>query len=114
MILDDDAVTGRCVKRTIKKHGYTGHLYDNVIEAVASLSETLPKIIFMDPLLTGPDGFTLLNELASYPDTQDIPVVIYSEKDFTPYDLSAYHVVGVLNKTTMRPEDLQSFLEGKP
>ena len=44
-------------------------------------------MIFLDILLTGPDGFTFLNELISYSDTAKIPIVIVSSLDFSGKDL---------------------------
>ena len=110
LVLDDDAVTGRCLMRILKKNGFIGHLYNNVVEAIAGVSEEVPEMVFMDVFFTGPDGFTFLNEMASYVDTMKVPVVIVSEKDFSNYDLSAYNVIGCLNKNTMRPEDAEKFL----
>lgn len=110
LVLDDDEVTGRCLVRTLKKNGFTARLYNNVIEAIAGVSEEVPEMIFMDVFLTGPDGFTFLNEMASYVDTMKVPVVIVSEKDFSGYDLTSYNVVGCLDKSTMKPEHILAFL----
>ena len=67
------------------------------------------KLIFLDIMLDGPDGFTFLNELVSYTDTAKIPIVIVSSLDFDNVDLSIYGVVGVLNKDTMVPEDIKRY-----
>ncbi len=67
----------------------------------------LPEMIFLDVLLNGPDGFTLLNELLSYEDTARIPVVVVSSLDLTRQDLSEYGVRAVLRKETMRPEEIR-------
>ena len=57
-------------------------IFYNAIEANAAFSELredeLPSLIILDVLLTGPDGFTLLNELLSYPETSQIPVLLIS------------------------------------
>ncbi len=110
LVLDDDEVTGKCLVRILEKKGFTGRLYGNVIEAMAAVSEEVPEMIFMDVFLTGPDGFTFLNEMASYVDTMQVPVAIVSEKDFSEYDLSSYNVIGCLDKNTMKPEHVLSFL----
>ena len=111
LVLDDDAVIGGCILRVLKKKGKTGQLFNNAIEAVAVIDEEAPEMVFMEPLLTGPDGFTFLNEMASYPDTMKVPVVIVSEKDFSEYELGDYGVVGVLNKNTMKPEDIERYID---
>ena len=40
-----------------------------------------------------------------------MPVVIVSEKDFSEYELGDYGVVGVLNKNTMKPEDIERYID---
>lgn len=110
LVLDDDAVIGKCLVRAIQKCGKTGLLYNNAIEAIARVSEEIPEMVFLDVFLTGPDGFTFLNEMASYLDTMKVPVVIVSEKDFSKYDFSAYNVVGCLDKNTMTPKDVEEYV----
>ena len=80
--------------------------FTNAIEAMQAIDEGVPEMIFLDVLLDGPDGFTFLNELASYEDTARVPVVIISSLDLGEMDLSIYGVVKVLNKAKMRPEDI--------
>ena len=79
--------------------------FSNVIDAVAEMNEDVPDVIFLDVLLDGPDGFTLLNEMASYDDTARVPIVIVSSLDIRQ-DLKDYGVVAVLDKATMTPEDV--------
>ena len=97
-----------CVARAVKK---SVRIFSNGIEAMDAISNgELPELIFLDILLDGPDGFTFLNELVSYSDTRKIPVVIVSSIDFSGKDLSQYGVVGVLNKDTMTPEEIFSYV----
>ena len=62
-------------------------------------------------LLDGPDGFTFLNEMCSYLDTAQIPVVLVSSLDLKQKDLSRYGVVGVLLKEEMMPEDIKRYVK---
>lgn len=110
LVVDSDEVMGKCIVRTLKKQGFIGHLSTNGIEAMNEISRTnVPEMIFLDVMLTGPDGFTFLNEMASYADTMKVPIVIVSEKDFLGVDLKAYGVVGFLNKNTMKPEEILDY-----
>lgn len=86
-------------------------IFDNAVSAIAAVNEQLPDAILLDVLLTGPDGFAFLNELASYQDTAKIPVVLMSSLDLTGQDLSHYGVIAVLDKSTMTPEDIQGALQ---
>ena len=107
-VIDDDEIMAECLKRII---GEDADVFSNAIEAMQAISDGLtPDLIFLDVLLDGPDGFTFLNELASYVDTAKIPVVIVSSLDLSKKDLSQYGVVGFLNKDSMEPEDIRSYV----
>ncbi len=58
-------------------------------------------------MLTGPDGFTFLNELRSYPDTIETPVILISSLNLTNERLAPYGITKILDKATMTPEDIQ-------
>ncbi|MBR5647848.1 response regulator [Candidatus Saccharibacteria bacterium] len=106
-VIEDDPIMARCIKNAA---GADARIFSNAIEAMQALDEEMPKLIFLDILLTGPDGFTFLNEMISYPDTAKIPVVIVSSLDFGSKDLSVYGVVGILNKDTMTPDDIKDYV----
>lgn len=84
-------------------------VFYNAIEANAAFSELreeeMPSLIILDVLLTGPDGFTLLNELLSYPETSQIPVLLISSLNLGQMSLQAYNVRAILNKETFTPDD---------
>ena len=82
-------------------------IFHDAVSAIEAVNERVPDVILLDILLTGPDGFTFLNELISYQDTARIPVVLISSLDFSNRNLSHYGVVQVLQKSTMTPEDIQ-------
>ena len=107
-IIEDDQDFSSCISRYISKSVSTARIFSfsNVIDAIQSIDEYFPDLIFLDVLLTGPDGFTLLNELASYPDTARIPIVIISSIDFKGQDLSSYGVVATLNKDNLTPQEV--------
>ena len=107
-VIEDDVIMAQCISKAINKDV---KIFSNAIEAMSALDEELPEMIFLDILLTGPDGFTFLNELISYSDTARIPVVIVSSLDFSNKDLSIYGVVGVLNKDEMTPQDIRGYVE---
>lgn len=112
-ILEDNPIMAECISAAITRVNNTQDvkIFSDTISAIESLNTTLPDLIFLDILLTGPDGFTFLNELASYRDTAQIPIVIVSTLDFQGQDLSAYGVVGILNKETMTPADIISYVQ---
>ena len=107
-IIEDDEIMAECVARACKTET---KIFENAIAAMDAVTEELPDLIFLDILLTGPDGFTFLNELVSYEDTAKIPVVVISSLNFKGQDLSPYGVVGILDKTTMLPEEIRAYAE---
>lgn len=105
-IIDDDRLMAECIARATKKET---KIFSNAIEAMQALDEKLPELIFLDILLDGPDGFTFLNEIVSYSETAEIPIVIVSSLDLTNQDLSDYGVIGILNKDTMTPQEIYRY-----
>lgn len=107
-VVDSDPVMAECVARAAGG----AQVYHNVIDAINGLAEGVPDLIFLEVVLTGPDGFALLNELMSYEDTMRVPVVLVTGLErLAGRDLTAYGVVGILDKATMRPEEIRDYAE---
>ena len=107
-IIDDDPVFISILKRYTKPH--IAHGFANAIEAVQALEKELPDLIFLDILLDGPNGFTYLNEIASYADTAKIPVVLISSLYHTLPKMSSYNVIAYLDKASFTPDDVQKII----
>lgn len=109
-IIDSDRIMSDCIARACV--GYEINQFYDVYAVIKSIDDGIvPSLIFLDVMLTGPDGFSLLNELVSYDDTAKIPVVIVSMLKFKKEDLKSYGVVGVLNKETMLPIEMRAYAE---
>ena len=110
-IIEDDPDFAEIYQKHLKRNfpEIPLQIFYNAIEANAAFSELsedeLPSLIILDVLLTGPDGFTLLNELLSYPETSQIPVLLISSLDLGQMSLQAYNVRAILNKETFTPAD---------
>lgn len=100
-----------CIALPCEKSGQSVQIFHNAISVMNALNDNFPDLIFLDILLTGPDGFTFLNELISYEDTSKIPIVIVSSLDFKNQDLSHYGVVKILDKATMTPDDIKKCIK---
>ena len=106
-VIDDDSDMAECIARACNVQV---RIFSNAIDAMNAISDgELPTLIFLDILLDGPDGFTFLNELVSYDDTNKIPSVVVSSLDYKKENLSQYGVVGFLNKDTMMPQEILSY-----
>lgn len=110
-VIDDNAEMAECIARACRGVDEVVTFAD-AITAMAEISGgEMPRLIFLDILLTGPDGFTFLNELVSYTDTGEISVVVVSSLDLGGRDLSIYNVVGTLDKEKMTPREIRSYAE---
>ena len=107
-VIDDDKAMAKCIAKAC---GGNVRIFGNAIEAMEMLADELPEMVFLDIMLSGPDGFTFLNETISYSDTVKIPIVIVSSLDLGRYDLKEYGVVGVLDKSQMTPKDVRKYVE---
>jgi len=110
-IIEDDPDFAEIYQKHLKRNfpEIPLQIFYNAIEANTAFSELreeeLPSLIILDVLLTGPDGFTLLNELLSYPETSQIPVLLISSLNLGQMSLQAYNVRAILNKETFTPAD---------
>lgn len=109
-ILEDDPIFARLFSKSLRRTfpDSTVSVFENAIDAINALPDdcTPPSVIILDVLLTGPDGFTFLNEIASYSDLSNIPIIIVSSLNFPMQTLESYNVKKILNKATMTPQDL--------
>lgn len=106
-IIEDDREMAECIALAVQQiDGVETEIFGDVIAAVQALDQQLPQLIFLDILLDGPDGFTLLNELNSYGDTAKIPIIIATSLNLSELNQLAYNVVAILDKETMTPEQI--------
>lgn len=109
-ILEDDPIFARLFSKSLRRAfpDSTVSTFENAIDAINALPDdcTPPSVIILDVLLTGPDGFTFLNEIASYSDLSFVPIIIVSSLNFPMQTLESYNVRRILNKATMTPQDL--------
>ena len=105
-LIEDDALLARHFISTLEKAGYIVHHSHHAIESMTYIDKNLPDAIVLDLLLPVTTGFTLLHELQSYDDTRVIPIIICSSITASFEELQPYGVKRILDKTTMRPDDL--------
>jgi len=106
-IIEDSEVMGDLFSRYLNGICETKVFHD-AISAINNISIDKPDIIFLDILLTGPDGFTFLNEIVSYEETAKIPVVIVTSLDLKTESLKNYNVVKILKKEELIPDDIKN------
>ena len=108
LLVEDDAWLAEVESHIISDAGYEVLIAPHAPAAIELVDSFRPEIIVLDVLLAGSTAFALLNELQSYSDTAMIPVVLCTNiaDQFEAKKLKEYGVRKVVDKTTMRPEDL--------
>ncbi|MBQ2638548.1 response regulator [Candidatus Saccharibacteria bacterium] len=83
-------------------------VYHNAISAISAIDREKPRMILLDILLDGPDGFTFLNEIVSYKETARIPIALITSLFVgSAQDFEDYGVVEILNKELMTPAEIR-------
>ncbi len=83
-IVDDNADVRRLVRRILQSQGdYTLYEAINGHEAVELAKKEHPSLMILDLMMPEMDGFAVLEELQSSPETADIPVIVVTAKELT-------------------------------
>ena len=78
LLVDDDKATHDVVKRAIRKEGHTVYSAFDGDEGVEQARKFKPKLILLDVLMPGRDGWSVLKEIKNDKNLKDVPVVITS------------------------------------
>ena len=78
LLVDDDKATHDVVKRAIRKEGHTVYSAFDGNEGVDQARKFKPKLILLDVLMPGRDGWSVLKEIKNDKNLKDVPVVITS------------------------------------
>ena len=108
LLVEDDPWLAELEVATLQKAGYTVSHAPHAPAAIVAVDEAIPDVLILDVLLTGTTAFALLNELQSYADTAEIPVVLCTNmaESLPDEQLETYGVRRVVDKSRMHPDDL--------
>lgn len=114
-IVEDEPILAECMALGVAQLAGDDleiEIFQDVVAATDAVNRRLPDVVMLDVLLSGPDCFTMLNELISYRDTAMIPVILVTSLDkLRAEELAHYGVVEVLRKSTMTPEDMYAAVQ---
>ena len=79
VLVDDDVAMHDLIKRTISKLNLTLLGATNSEKGMELIREVKPKLILLDVLMPGRDGWSLLKECKTDKDLKDIPVIMISQ-----------------------------------
>ena len=91
---------------------FDSRIVRNPDSAFAMIDEFQPDVILGDVILGSKNIFTLLNEMQSYTDTSQIPIVLLTgaAKQIDPKDVVIYQVQRILNKAETNPREVSEAL----
>ncbi|MDO4870787.1 MAG: response regulator [Candidatus Saccharibacteria bacterium] len=107
LLVDDDQFFSELMSDILTK--YQTKIATDAIMAMRLIDEFCPDVIVLDLLMPAVTGFGLLNEIMSYTDLRQIPIIVCSsvadkvDADF----LAASGVVAILDKNNFHPDDLR-------
>lgn len=104
-VLEDDRGWESYYRRILKEQELA--FFHDGIAAIAAMDfDEPPKLVILDILLTGPTGFAVLNEMRSYPQLMNVPVMIVSSVSLPSEIAEKYGVVAAFDKGSMKPGEL--------
>ena len=80
LIADDDPVILRLIQVNLELEGYEVITANNGEEAVAQAKAEKPDLVILDIMMPRLDGYQACEQLKSWDDTKDIPVIFLSAK----------------------------------
>ena len=84
VVVDDTAEARRLIRRILQSQG-DFEIFEaiNGREAIELVSRELPDLVILDLMMPEVDGFAVLDELRSKPETASIPVIVATAKELT-------------------------------
>lgn len=109
MIVDDSNTIRRSAELFLKQAGYKVVLVENGFDALTSVFDERPHIIFVDIMMPRLDGYQTCQLIKKNEDYKDIPIVMLSSKDGL-FDKARGRIVGS-NEYLTKPFSKDGLLE---
>ncbi len=108
LIIDDDPVVGDMYRLALSRAGYSVAVARNGVDGLRLAEDRSLQIVFLDIRMPGMNGIEVLRQLASKPETRDLPVVMLSNYDDSYYMTESLRLGAkeYLVKAGINPADL--------
>jgi threonine synthase len=84
LVVDDTPEARRLIRRILQSQGdFEIFEAQNGLEAIELANKELPDLIILDLMMPEVDGFAVLDDLRSKPETANIPVIVATAKELT-------------------------------
>lgn len=111
LIVDDNEVSRYIVRELLDRPWLDLREAKNGTEALALIQEVTPDAVILDLLMPDMSGLEVLRRLRSRPETEDIPVLIYTSKVLSEEE--RFHIE-TLRAKIVRKEDISTRLSAQP
>ena len=81
LAVDDNRENLDVLARRLARHGFDVETAESGLVALATIRSQAFDLVLLDVMMPGVDGYTVLRELKSDPETRDIPVIMISALD---------------------------------
>jgi CheY-like chemotaxis protein len=81
LIVEDDAITRRALRHVFEAEGYSCAEADDGREAVEIARQCPPRLVLLDVMMPGMDGFTAARLLRKDPRTRDVRIHFLTARD---------------------------------
>jgi signal transduction histidine kinase/CheY-like chemotaxis protein len=114
LIIDDQPESRDLLRKLLDAHGkYRVYTAANGIEGISMVARRRPDLVILDLRMPEMDGFAVLDELRSNPETSGIPVmVVTGDLDLTEDERDQLDTVRVLQKSDISQEVFNAFISG--
>jgi len=113
LIIDDQPESIRLLTELLNEHGsYRVFAADNGTEGISLVARRKPDLIILDLRMPDKDGFAVLDELRSNPETSNIPVlVVTGDLGLDAAEQQQLDNVQILYKTDISQETYNQFID---
>jgi len=108
LLIDDDEWLTAQYARLLNRSGFATRSVAHALDGIEAIDRLRPSVIILDVFMPGPNGIVLLHEIRSHSDLMQIPIILCtnSASDLDAKNMTAYGVSVILDKTTMKPDDI--------
>ena len=109
LVVEDNEVAALQIQSALENKGYAVHVAPGGGDALAFVRKTIPDGIVLDLMMPEVDGFQVLEEIRSRPETTTLPVLVLTAKELSADDrarLSHNHIQQLIQKGAMDRDQL--------
>ncbi|MBL8162400.1 MAG: GAF domain-containing protein [Anaerolineae bacterium] len=111
LIIDDQPDSTRLLREFIDQFGnYRVFSAHSGAEGISMVARRRPDLIILDLRMPEMDGFAVLDELRSTPETASIPVMIVTNESINAEERTLLEDLAILFKTDLNQENYQEFI----